>query len=166
MILESWRKASTWLGLSEMNQVGASCLLGLDGPSCIALGVVSSIDVLPCGSGEGSCLFGHGDHLGTGMGEVAAGGCSSTRGALVGEADWGDGVDCPNKTWQEVARFSLRDCGAWCRAAWKAVRKWWWLLLSSLRACSSSSCISLICSLWSAVDWEDLRTMALPMALE
>ena len=59
--------------------MGASHLLGLDGPSCIALGVVSSIDMLPCSSGEGGCLFGCGDHLGAGMGEVAVGGCSSAR---------------------------------------------------------------------------------------
>ena len=52
--------------------MGASHLLGLDGPSCIALGVVSSIDMLPCSSGKGSCLFGHGDHLGAGRGEAAA----------------------------------------------------------------------------------------------
>ena len=82
-----------------MNQVGASHLLGLDGPSCMALGVVSFIDMLPCGSGEGSCLFDHGDCLGAGMGEVAMGGCSSARGSLEGGADGGDGGDHPNKTW-------------------------------------------------------------------
>ena len=84
MILESWRKASAQLGLSEVNQAGASHLLGLDGPSCIAFGAVPSIDMLPCGSGEGSHLFRQGDCLGAGVGGVAAGGCSSTRGALVG----------------------------------------------------------------------------------
>ena len=46
-ILESQRKASAQLGLSEVNQVGASHLLELDGPSSMALGIVSSIDVLP-----------------------------------------------------------------------------------------------------------------------
>ena len=79
-----------------MNQVGASHLLGLDGPSCIALGIVSSIDEFPCSSGKGGHLFGHGDYLGAGMGEVAMGGCSSTGGALVGG---GDGGDCPDKMW-------------------------------------------------------------------
>ena len=98
-ILESQRKASAQLGLSEVNQVGASCLLGLDGPSCIAIGIVSSIDMLSCGSGKGSHLFGCGDHLGTDIGEVAMGGCSSARGALVGGAHGGDGGDHPNKTW-------------------------------------------------------------------
>ena len=92
--------------------MGASHLLGLDGPSCMALGVVSSIDVLPCSSGKGSCLFGCVDCLGDGMGEAAMGGCSSSRGALVGGADGGDGSDHPNKTWWEVARFFLRGCGA------------------------------------------------------
>ena len=79
--------------------MGASHLLELDGPCCMALGVVSSIDMLPCGSGKGCHLFGHGDHLGTGMGEAATGGCSSTGGALAGGADGGDGGDHPNKTW-------------------------------------------------------------------
>ena len=84
MILESQRKASAQLCLSEVNQAGASYLLGLDGPSCVALGVVLSIDILPYSSGEGSHLFGQGDHLGIGVGGAAMGGCSSTRGALVG----------------------------------------------------------------------------------
>ena len=59
---ESWLKASAQLGLSEVDQMGVSHLLELDGPSCMALGEVSSIDVLPCGSGKGCCLLGHGDH--------------------------------------------------------------------------------------------------------
>ena len=67
-----------------MNQVGSSHFLGLEGPPCIAFGVVPSIDMLPCGSGEGSCLFSLGDCLGIGVGGAAAGGCSSTRGVLVG----------------------------------------------------------------------------------
>ena len=76
-----------------------SCLLELDGPSCVALGEVLSIDVLPHGSGKGCCLFGCGDHLCTGLGEAATDGCSPTRGALVGVADEGDGGDHPNKMW-------------------------------------------------------------------
>ena len=79
--------------------MGASHLLALDGPSHMALGVVSSMDMLPCGSGKGCHLFGHGDHLGTGMGEVATCGCSSTGGALAGRADGGDGGGHPNKMW-------------------------------------------------------------------
>ena len=79
-----------------MNQAGASCLLGLEGPPCIAFGAVPSIDMLPCSSGKGSCLFSLGDHLGIGVGGAAMGGCSSTRGALAGRTDGGDH---PNKTW-------------------------------------------------------------------
>ena len=86
-LLLQW-KASTQLGLSEVNQVEASHLLGLDGPSCIALGVVSSIDMLPCGSGKGSHLFGHGDHLGAGMGEVAMGGCLLPYNEYTNKTRW------------------------------------------------------------------------------
>ena len=99
MMSESQLKASTWLGLSEVNQMGVSHLLELGGPSCEALGEVSSIDVLPHGSGEGCHLFGHWDCLGAGLGEAAADGCSPARGALVGGAEEGDRGDCPNKTW-------------------------------------------------------------------
>ena len=99
MILESQRKASAQLGLSEVNKVEASHLLGLDGPSCMALGAVLSIHMIPCSSGKGCCLFGCGDHLGTGMGELAMGGCSSSAGALIGGEDGGDRGDHPNKTW-------------------------------------------------------------------
>ena len=82
-----------------MNQAGASHLLGLDGPSCIASAAVPSMDVLPCSSGEGSHLFGLGDCLGIGAGGMAMGSCSSTKGALVGGTDGGDGGDHPNKMW-------------------------------------------------------------------
>ena len=91
---ESWLKASAWLGLSKVNQMGASHLSELDGPSCVALGVVSSIDMLPHGSGEGCHLFGCGDHLGIGLGEVAADGCSqksdSPSGVVEHDAGWFD----------------------------------------------------------------------------
>ena len=99
MMLESWRKASAGLGLSDVNQVGASHFLGLEGPPCIAFGVVLSIDMFPCSPGEGCHLFSLGDCLGTGVGGAAVGGCSSTRGALAGGTDGGDGGDCPIKTW-------------------------------------------------------------------
>ena len=98
-MLESQLKAFAQLGLSEANQMGVSCLLELDGPSCVACGEVSSIDMLPHGSGKGCHLFGHGDHLGTGLGEAAADGYSSAGCALAGGADGDDGGDCPNKTW-------------------------------------------------------------------
>ena len=79
--------------------MGVSCLLELDGPSCMAFGEVSAIDMLPHGSGKGCCLFSHGDHLGAGLGEVAVDGCSPTGGALAGGADGGDRGDHPNKMW-------------------------------------------------------------------
>ena len=79
--------------------MGVSHLWELDGYSCMATGEVSSIDMLPHGSGKGCHLFSHGDHLGTDLGEVAMDGCSSARGFLVGGVDGGDGGDHPNKTW-------------------------------------------------------------------
>ena len=79
--------------------MGVSHLLELDGPSCMAFGEVSSIDVLPRGSGKGCHLFSCGDHLGTDLGEAAVDGCSSAWGVLVGGADGGNGGDHPNKTW-------------------------------------------------------------------
>ena len=79
--------------------MGVSHLLELDGPSCMAFGEVSSIDVLPHGSGKGCHLFGHGDHLGTDLGEVAADGCCSAGGDLAGGADGGEEGDHPNKMW-------------------------------------------------------------------
>ena len=95
-MLEPQLKASVGLGLSDANQMGVSLLLELDGPSCVALGEVSSIDELPHSSGKGCHLFGHGDHFGTGLGEVVTDDCSPDGGALAGGADGGD---CPNKTW-------------------------------------------------------------------
>ena len=81
---DSRLKASVQLGLSEANQIGVSRLLEQDGPSCMAFGEVSSIDVSPCGFSEGCHLFNHEDHLGAGWGEAAVDGCSPTGGALAG----------------------------------------------------------------------------------
>ena len=78
--------------------MGVSCLLELGGPSCVACGEVASIDVLPHGSGKGCHLFGQGDCLGTGLGEAAVDGCSSTGDVLVGGADGDDEGNYPNKT--------------------------------------------------------------------
>ena len=64
------------LGLREADQMGVSHLLKLDGPSCMAFGEVPSVDMLPNGSGKGCHLFGHGHHLGSGLGDVASDGCS------------------------------------------------------------------------------------------
>ena len=79
--------------------MGVSHLLELDGPSCVAFGEVSSIDMLPCGSGKRYRLFGCGDHLGTDLGEVAVDGCSSAGGILASRADGGDEGDHPNNMW-------------------------------------------------------------------
>ena len=79
--------------------MGVSLLLELDGPSCEAFEEVSSTDMLPCGSGKGCCLFGCGDHLGSGLGEAVADGCSSARSVLASEADVGNGGDHPNRMW-------------------------------------------------------------------
>ena len=66
-----------------MNQARASCLLGLDGPSCIAFGAVPSIDMLHCGSGKESHLFGLGDHLGVGAGRGGCGWLLFHKGCLA-----------------------------------------------------------------------------------
>ena len=70
----------------------------LDSPSCEALEEVSSMDVLSHGSGKGCHLFGHGDHLGSGLGEVVADGCSSAQGVLANGTDQSDEGKCPNIT--------------------------------------------------------------------
>ena len=41
------------------------------------------MDMLTLGSGEGCHLFGHGNCLGSGLGEVAADDCSSALGVLA-----------------------------------------------------------------------------------
>ena len=74
-------------GFREANQFGVSLLLELDGPSCEALEEVLSMDMLPHGSGKGWHLFGHGDCLGSGLGEAVADGCSSAWGVLANGAD-------------------------------------------------------------------------------
>ena len=79
--------------------MGVPCLLELVGPSCMACGEVSSIDMLPYSSSKGCCLFGHGDSLGTGLGEAAMEGCSSTGDVLAGGANGDDKGDCPSKMW-------------------------------------------------------------------
>ena len=69
----------------------------LVGPSCVDCGEVSSIDVLSHSSGEGCHLFGCGDCLGTGLGEVAMDGYSSAGDVLAGGADGDDEGDHPSK---------------------------------------------------------------------
>ena len=96
-MLESLRKASPWLGLSDLNQGGVSCFLGLGGPPSVAVSVALPIGMFPFGSGKGCCLFSLGDCLGIGVGGAAVDGCSSTGGVLVGRMGGGDGGACPNR---------------------------------------------------------------------
>ena len=76
-MLESLRKASAWLGLSDLNQGRVFHFLGMGGSPSIAFGVAPPISMLPIGSGKGHHLFGLGDCLGIGVGGAAVGGCSS-----------------------------------------------------------------------------------------
>ena len=56
------------------------------------------MDMSPCGSGKECHLFGHGDCLGSGLGEAAADGCSSAWGVLANRIDQSDEGIHPNKT--------------------------------------------------------------------
>ena len=85
------------LGFREVNQSAVSLLLELNGPSCEAVGGVLSMDVSPSGTGKESCLFGHRDCLGSGLGEAVADGCSSAWGFLANGIDQSDEGNCPNK---------------------------------------------------------------------
>ena len=96
-MLESLRKASAQLGLSNLNQGGVYHFLGLGGSPSVAIGVALPIGIFPIGSGEGCCLFGLGDCLGIGVGGVAVDGCSSTGGVLGGRMGGGDGCACPSR---------------------------------------------------------------------
>ena len=55
------------------------------------------MDMSPCASVKECHLFGHGHHLGSGLGEVVAGGCPSAWGGLVNGMDRSDDDSCPNK---------------------------------------------------------------------
>ena len=57
------------------------------------------MDVSPCGSGEESHLFGHGDCLDSALREAVADGCSSAWGVLANGIDRSDEGDHPNKMW-------------------------------------------------------------------
>ena len=165
-MLESLRKASAWLGLSDLNQGEVCHFLGLGGPPSVALGVASPIGVLPVSSGKGCHLFSLGDCLGIGMGGVAVGSCSFIGVVFHGGMGGGNRGVPPNRMWYKVARAPLSGCEQWHRVTWQEERKSWQLLLSSPEACSSKSCMYLTCSLWSNSAWEILWTAASPMALE
>ena len=74
MGLESWWKVSALLGLREEIQSLVFTLLEHSRSSCEPLGESSSMNVSPCKSGEGFCLFGHWDCVGSDLGEVVTGG--------------------------------------------------------------------------------------------
>ena len=116
-MLESLRKASAWLGFSNLNQGGVSHFLGLGGPSNVAIGVALPMGMFPIGSGKGCCLFSLGDCLGVGMGGAAVYCCSSMEGVLGGRMSGGNGGVCPNRRWYKAARAPLSGCGLWHRVA-------------------------------------------------
>ena len=87
------------LGFREEDQSAVFPLLEFDGPSCEAMGELSSMNVSPCSSVKECHLFGCGDCLGSGLGGVVAGGCPSAWGALPDGMDQSDDDDCPNKMW-------------------------------------------------------------------
>ena len=165
-ISESLRKASAWLGFSDLNQGGFSCFLGLEGPPNTAARMALPRDMSPVASGKRSHLFSLGDYLGVVAGGVAVNGCSSMQGALGGRMRVGDGGACPSSKWYEVASGPLNDCGLWYRPACQEERTLWWLLLSSLKACSSKFCMYLLHSSCNIMPWEIIWTLASLMALE
>ena len=87
---ESWLNTSAWLAFSVLDQGGISHPLGLGGPPRVAFGVAPPIGMLFTGSGKGCHLLGLGDCLGTGVGEAAVVGCSSTGEVFCGRMSGGD----------------------------------------------------------------------------
>ena len=90
-------KCLSMAGLKFFEPGGTSHLLGLGGPCRVAFGVVLPIGMLSIGSGEGCCLLGLGDCLGTGEGEAAMVGCSSVGEVFCGGMSGGDRGVCPNR---------------------------------------------------------------------
>ena len=88
-----------------LSMVGLKCLkprrdlspLRNGGPPKVAFGVMPPICVLSMGSGKGCHLLGLGDCLGTGVGELAAFGCSSMGEVLCGRTSGGDRGVCPSR---------------------------------------------------------------------
>ena len=107
---ESLRKASAWLGFSDLNQGGFSQFLGLGGPPHTAARVTPARGIFPIGSGKGSCLFSLGDCLGIGIEGVAVDGCSSMGGVL--EAEQGEGMEM-----LVLIAGHTSGCGLWHKAA-------------------------------------------------
>ena len=94
---ESWWKASALLGLREENQLLVFSLLEHGRSSCKPLGESSSMDMSPFRSGEGFCLFGYWDCMGSDLGEVVTAGCPCTWGTLTEGKDWSNDDELPNK---------------------------------------------------------------------
>ena len=114
-------------------------LFGAEGPSVVTLDVVPPRGMLSTGSGEGCCLLGLGDCLGTGAGGTAGADCSSAGEVLCDKVSGWDVGACTNKTWQEATSMSLSSTGLACKAVWQVERKSVWLVPSSLMTCSSKS---------------------------
>ena len=99
---ESQLNASRHLCLSALFQCRTSHCLELRDPSEVTLVVVPPRGMLSTGSGEGCCLLGLGDCLGTGMrgaAEAAGGDCSSAGEVLCDNVNGWDVGACPNKMW-------------------------------------------------------------------
>ena len=110
-ILESRLNVLAQLGLSVVNQIGTSHLLGLRGPPEVAFGVAPPIGMLSMGSGKGCHLLDLGDCLGTGVGETVVVSCSSMGEVLCGEISGGNGGVCPGRRWYKAARVLLSGGG-------------------------------------------------------
>ena len=55
------------------------------------------MDVSPCRSGKGFCLFGHWGCMGSDLGEVVTAGHPCAWGTLTEGKDWGNDDELPNK---------------------------------------------------------------------
>ena len=81
------------------------------GPPKVAFGVALPIGMLSMGSGKGCCLLGLRDCLGTGVGELAAVGCSSKGEVFCGNTSGGNRGVCPCRMWYEVTSVLLSEGG-------------------------------------------------------
>ena len=88
-----------------------SCCLELGGPPKVTFEVVLPKGMLSKGYGEGCCLLGLGDCLGTGVGGVAGAGCSSTGEALCDRMNGGDGDVFPIKCGRKLPECSWTPVG-------------------------------------------------------
>ena len=163
---ESLRKASAWLGISNLNQGGFSHFLGLGGPPNAAAGVALPRDVFPVGSGGRKLPFQSWRlfrcwHRGSSCRWLFFHGGSPWR-----QNEGGDGGACPNSRWYKAASAPLSSCGLWHRVAWQEERTLWQLLLSSLKARSSKLCRYLLCSSYKIMAWEVFWVSVSLMALE